>query len=104
MAQSVLVTGFGPFKKTTENPSAFLAGACGMPHRVLEVSWAAVDEWLESGEPDNYDVLLHLGFAARRHLTPELFADNIIGETPDVRDVVRTGAIEDGAPRVLGST
>ena len=104
MAPTVLVTGFGPFGKTADNPSAALAAGCGAPHRVLEVSWDAVDEWLASGEPDKYDVLIHLGFALRRQLTPEIFGRNNIGKTPDVRGVARMGKIEADGPAVAGST
>ncbi|MHB8637165.1 MAG: pyroglutamyl-peptidase I family protein [Fimbriimonadaceae bacterium] len=104
MALRVFVTGFLPFGTVADNPSAALASACGVPHRVLEVSWDAVDAWLATGEPDHYDVLIHLGFAPRRHVTPELFARNVIGPTPDVRGVMREGCIEADGPTVVGST
>ena len=104
MPNRILVTGFGPFSKTSDNPSAILAAESGEDHRILEVAWQTVDDWIGSGDANDYNVLLHLGFADRHFMTPELFARNFIGHTPDVRGEVRAGDIELDGPLLLDST
>lgn len=93
----ILVTGFGPFAAAADNPSAKLAEslgtALGCPFEVIEVSFAAVDAWRDRLQ-STPDILLHLGFAKRPKITPELHARNEIGTAQDVRGEVRTGLID----------
>lgn len=102
----VFVTGFGPFGEVTDNPSAFLAEHSGYPFKVMEVSYAAVDEELEKLAKENFDTLVMLGIAKdATELRLESLARNHVGETPDVRGVVAgPGAIDpDGPPQIHAS-
>lgn len=100
-----LVTGFGPFGQIQENPSSLLAAACACPHRILEVSFEAVDAFvaeLAQNPPEN---LLLLGVhGATRSMSLEIFGRNQIGPHPDVRGVMRPGRIEPSGPMTLSST
>lgn len=101
----ILVTGFGPFGAVTDNPSGRLAETSGRPFRVLEVAYEAADAFLEALDPESFDILLMLGVATdRSSLTPELFARNSRGGTPDVRGVSPEGPIEEGQPLLIEST
>lgn len=100
-----LVTGFGPFRNVTENPSAKLAEGCGRPFQVLEVAYDAADAFLEGLSPEGFDTLLMLGVASgRSRLTPELFARNVRHGEADVRGQTLPGPIEEGQPLLLEST
>ena len=100
-----LVTGFGPFGTVTDNPSQRLAEGCGRPFQVLEVSYDAADAFLKELSSEGFDNLLMLGVAQRREFpTPELYARNSKGETPDVRGQSTSGPIEPGQPLLLEST
>ncbi len=101
----LFVTGFGAFGKFDANPSQTLAEGCGLPHRILEVSTHAVDEWLESGELDDYDKVLMIGVngkGERPHL--ELSARNHYGKNPDVRGIAAQGPILPYGPPQLAAT
>ena len=99
------VTGFGPFGNVTKNPSGRLAEGCGRPFEILEVAYEAVDAFVEALNPEGFDTLLMLGVAvSRTHITPELYARNWKGETPDVRGVSIPGPIEEDEPLLLPST
>ncbi|MCW5943038.1 MAG: tRNA (adenosine(37)-N6)-threonylcarbamoyltransferase complex ATPase subunit type 1 TsaE [Fimbriimonadaceae bacterium] len=97
-----IVTGFGPFGGVARNPSAWLAERSGRPHRVLEVSFCAVDAFLADLDPDSFDRLLMLGLAAGEtdpRLRLESRAVNRVGKTPDVAGVVAgPGPIDPFAP------
>lgn len=102
---SVLVTGFGPFEAFEENPSALLAEESERHFAVIPVAFDAVDEFIAEFDPAAFDTWVMLGVGARsRQLQIELFARNQVGMRPDVSGAVRSGSIEEGAPRVLGST
>jgi pyroglutamyl-peptidase len=102
MRERTLVTGFGPFGEVTDNPSARLAEGCGRPFQVLEVSYRAVDGFLEMVQPSSFDRLVMLGVAAGREwVTPELFARNRIGARKDVSGAGQAGEIEPGGPLLL---
>ncbi len=80
----IFVTGYGPFLNFGENPSQWLAENSGLPHRILEVSYKAVDEFIASDEASAYDTLLHLGLAGNAdRFRFETTARNSIGKTPD---------------------
>jgi pyroglutamyl-peptidase len=98
-----LVTGFGPFGAFDVNPSSWLAGRCGRPFRVLEVSYAAVDQFLEELTPDSFELLLMLGVAGTaQRMRFETAARNGVGTTPDVRGIARgPAAIEPVGPSIL---
>jgi len=103
---NVFVTGFGPFLGNGDNPSASLAESCGLPFRVLPVTFHAVEEFLASAP--EFDALLMLGLASGEQnprLRLEMMARNVIGATPDAEGVVGgPGPIAPFAPRQLGAT
>lgn len=85
----LLVTGFGPFLSVEDNPSAHIAKGCGLPHRVLEVSFKAVDEFFAALDPGGFDGLLMIGVAPKAEkMRIELIARNVVGPVPDVRSEV----------------
>ena len=100
---NLLVTGFGTFSAISDNPSAQLAKHSNSPFQVLEVSYQAVDHFLDSGEPLEYDAMLFLGYAKRSFLTPELYAYNEYSPSPDVAGVIRSGTISETTPKVLNT-
>ncbi len=98
-----LVTGFGPFGSVTENPSAALASSCGKPFQVLEVSFEAVDEFVDGLDPSTFERLLLIGVhGGTDTMRLEVVARNEIGSAPDVRGVVAgPGPIYPRLPRYL---
>ena len=99
------VTGFGSFGNVTDNPSGRLAASCGRPFQVLEVAYEAADAFLDGFDPEGFDTLLMLGVAVSRdRVTPELYARNWRGETPDVRGSSLSGPIEEGEPLLIESS
>lgn len=103
---NIFITGFGPFLAVDRNPSQWLAENCGLPHRILEVSFRAVDEFVASGEADGFDTLLHLGVAGgAERMRLETTARNVISPTPDVLGEVHGPAkIDPFGPPQLAST
>lgn len=103
---NVFATGFGPFLGNDDNPSAALAESCGLPFRVLPVTFRAVEEFLASAP--EFDALLMLGLASGDQdprLRLEMVARNVVGPTPDAEGVVGgPGPIAPFAPRQLGAT
>lgn len=103
---NVFVTGFGPFLGNDDNPSAALAESCGLPFRVLPVTFRAVEEFLASAP--EFDALLMLGLASGEQdprMRLEMVARNVISATPDADGVVGgPGPIAPMAPRQLGAT
>lgn len=102
----LLVTGFGAFGEFDSNPSALLAEGCGCEHRVLEVAFEAVEEFLAALDPATIDGLLMLGVAGKAEaFRVETTARNRIGTTPDVRGVVQgPGPIDPAGPPLLAAT
>jgi pyroglutamyl-peptidase len=101
------VTGFREFGGFAVNPSAPLAESCGRPFEVLEVSYAAADDFLDRlADASAFDQLLMLGLRGRgTRIEVERFARNWIGDLPDVRGSVRGPApIYHDAPDALPST
>lgn len=101
----LLITGFGPFHSHTENPSQALAESCGARYQVIEVSYQAVDEFVESLDPSGFDALLSLGLSDKaRTLLMETVGRNFVGSTPDVRGVVAgPGAIDPTGPPAIAA-
>lgn len=101
----LLVTGFGPFGGIAENPSSELAKECGIDHRILEVSFHAVDRFVET-ELSGYDALLAIGVnASASKMTLETIARNEIGPTPDVSGEIRgPGPIDPRLPQNIASS
>lgn len=101
MDENLLVTGFGGFRDIDENPSGWLAERLG--GRVLEVSFAAVDEFLGESDEASFDVWLMIGVhgnAERMHL--ETVGRNFVGSGADVRGVVAgPGVIDPSLPPAL---
>lgn len=108
MSSRTLVTGFLGFGGLDVNPSALLAASLGRPFEVLEVSFAAVDDFLDrvSSGVGSFDELLMLGLRRRgTRIELERFARNHIGPEADVHGVVRgPAAIEPGAAQTLPAT
>lgn len=107
MPDRTLVTGFLAFGGFDVNPSALLAQSCGRPFELLEVSFAAADAFLDRVADDaSFDRLVMIGVNARGttiHL--ERTARNQVGDTPDVRGVVRGPApVEPLGPAKLPTT
>lgn len=102
---NLFVTGFGPFGSIAENPSAELARACGLDHRILEVSFRAVDEFVAQGL-HGYDGLLAIGVNANApKLALETVAKNEIGPGADVLGEVRgPGPIDPRLPMNVAAT
>jgi pyroglutamyl-peptidase len=99
---SLLVTGFGSFLDHGENPSSVLAQCLG--GQELEVSYAAVDEFLDG--LGAFDAWLQLGLAARATtMLYETVGRNFVGDVPDVRGVVAgPGVIDPMGPPALAAT
>lgn len=101
----LFVTGFGPFLDVAENPSGLVAARLELPFEVLDVTFAAVDAFLDRFAEMPYDALMMLGVAAgRQSMSLEVVARNRIGETPDVSAcVMGPGPVEASTPRHLHS-
>jgi pyrrolidone-carboxylate peptidase len=105
MQNRTFVTGYGPFKGIENNPTTVLARTSGRPHRVLEVTFDAVESFLGEIDPESFDRLVLLGVAdGRPAITPELFARNYIGKESDVSGRVRRGPIDEQSPLLLEGT
>ena len=100
------MTGFGPFLNHDENPSQRLAESCGCRFEVLEVSFAAVDRFLESLDPSSFDSWLAIGLAGKSEtMLVETVGHNRIGGEPDVRGEVHgPGKIDPAGHAMLAST
>ena len=107
MAHRTLVTGFLAFGGFDVNPSALLAQASGRPHELIEVAFAAADDFLDRAvSARDFDRILMLGVrGGGTRMEVERFARNHVGAAPDVRGEVRgPAAIEPGGPDFLGGT
>ena len=109
MTDRTLITAFGPFGGFDRNPSAELARRLAEQGRrtvVLEVAYAAVDEFLEAMDQTAFDRLLMTGATGRSDcIRLERAARNRIGTLADVRGAVRgPAAIEPAAGDVLWGT
>ena len=86
MANRILVTGFGPFEGVKENPSEILARGCGRDHRIIEVSYQAVSEFIRALDSESFDTLLLLGVHGRsKTLKFETVARNALERRKDAR-------------------
>jgi pyroglutamyl-peptidase len=101
-----LVTGFLAFHGFPVNPSALLAEDCGRRFELIEVSYAAVDEFMETLDGATFDRLVLLGVAGTSgRMRFEAVAHNRIDDRPDVRGQIRGPApIEPGAPVQMPGT
>src|SRR3954466_3877335 len=108
MSSRTLVNGFLPWGGCPENPSALLAETCGRPFELLEVSFAAVDDFLDrlATTSNSFDRLLMLGLRGSGTVVElERLARNHVGADPDVRGDTRgPGSIEPSGPEVLPTT
>ncbi len=87
---NLLVTGFGPFLSVKDNPSSVLARSSGRDNKILEVAYAAVDEFLADPKLLTYDGLFLMGVVRRPFVSLEVQAKNAASNTPDVRGIIRT--------------
>ena len=107
MPPRVLVTGFLPFGDHAVNPSALLAESCGRPFEIVEVSFVAVDAFLDRlRSTPAPDVLLMLGLrGGGTTLDLEMVARNHVGPSPDMRGEIRgPGPIDPAGPGLLTTT
>lgn len=102
----LLVTGFGPFGDVGDNPSAWLAERLGTPYRILEVSYTAVDDFVEELQADPPDALLLMGVASgAERMRVETTGRNLTGSIPDVEGrLAGPGPIDPTGPPQLGAT
>jgi len=100
-----LVTGFGPFAGIPDNPSEHLARTSGRSCVTLEVSFEAVEAFLESLRADPVERLIMVGVAASaKRMRVETVARNWIDPRPDVRGLIRGPApIDPTGPEGLAS-
>lgn len=101
----ILITGFGPFGRIADNPSARLAELSGHDFELIDVAYDSVDTLLAGLDPERFDVLLLIGVDSQGEvLKPELHARNWCGKKPDVKGLCPVGPIEEGSPFILNST
>ena len=103
---SLLVTGFGPFGEVTDNASAHLAESSGHPFAVIEVAYAALDEFIQkiAKNPPEEMLLLGVDINAKK-MRLETVAHNHIGSKTDVRgEVWGPGPIDPQVPPQLSAT
>src|SRR5213592_2679365 len=94
-----LVTGFLAFGEFAINPSALLAEASGRRFELIEVAYAAADEFVARLDPGSFDRLVMLGVAGKSSsMRLEQVARNRIGPRGDVRGFVSAGAVEPDGP------
>lgn len=103
---NLFITGFGAFGSHKENPTSILVPKLDCPFQLLEVSFQAVEDFLDSDSLTGFSAWLMLGVhgsATKLHL--ELRAQNHIGPHPDVRGSIQGPApIDPRAPSQLSST
>ncbi len=100
----ILVTGYGPFAGVPVNVTETLARRCGHPHAVLEVSYEAVDAFLDALDPNSFDALLALGHDKNASKVKiETLGRNQTGRE-DNRGFVPGGAIAPESPGDLPAT
>ena len=99
------VTGFLAFEGFEVNPSALLAEGCGRRFELLEVSYAAVDQFIDRLDPESFDIWLIMGVAGKSsRMRIEKFGRNVIGQRMDVTGKVTSGAIEQTGPAQIAGT
>lgn len=102
----MLVTGFGPFRKHADNPSAQLARHLSEGSRILTVTYPAVEAFAKSIKATESSTILCLGLnAGLDEPVFELYAHNKIGGEPGSsgRKHTRT-VIRKSGPATLGQT
>src|SRR3954468_20345480 len=88
-ADRTLVTGFLAFGEFAVNPSALLAESSGRRFELIEVAYAATDEFVARLDPSTFDRLLLMGVAGRSSsMRLEQVARNRIGFRSDMRGFV----------------
>jgi len=104
----ILVTGFGPFGRVVDNPSARLAtSAVGVDSVVLPTSFARAPSMLRAAtEGKDYDVVLLLGVAeGQPEFGVEQCGRNVVSaRIPDVDGAMPVGVVVEGAPEVIAVT
>lgn len=101
-----LVTGYGPFEQIIDNVSARVARESGYPFEILEVSYAAVDRFIDQLDPNSFDGWIAMGHDHRAtRIRVESLGRNAIGPRPDVRGEGRLNApINVGGPDTIAAT
>ena len=102
----LLVTGFGPFRNVTDNPSAKLAAALPGTTEVLTVQYGKVESFAKTVSAREEDIVVCLGLNARAEtLKFELYAHNQIGaEKGHGSRAHRRTIIKSKGPKTLGQT
>jgi pyrrolidone-carboxylate peptidase len=106
MPPRLLITGFGSFENVAINPSAILAQASGHPGAVLDVSYRAVDDFLERLDPQSFTSMMCIGVAVKsKSMRLEMSAKNVVGARRDILNYAPPpGKIEPDAPDALPQT
>lgn len=103
---SVFVTGFGPFRSVVHNSSAAVAPLLGFEHRILDVTFEAIEEFLATFPRDRRRVLMLLGHSSFCVLPQlECLAKNFMGELCDNQGVqFGPGPIDPAGPNQRAGT
>jgi len=102
----LFLSAFGAFGVHSENPSEVLCRQMEFDHEVLPVSYAGVDEFLQSRDFSPYDAWLMMGVnGAGTELQLETVARNWVGTHADVEGVISgPGPIDLRAPQQNAAT
>jgi pyrrolidone-carboxylate peptidase len=105
-SSKMIVTGFGPFNDTVDNPSARLCCQLNQDAEVLKVTYAGVKKFVSEFSSRDYESILCLGVNTQiSEPRFEVYGHNHIGSGPDANGrVPASRLIAIGAPRVLGQT
>ncbi|OWU65941.1 MAG: hypothetical protein CBB60_002105 [Armatimonadetes bacterium Cent15-Ar3] len=103
---NLLVTGFGPFRDITDNPSAQLASGLPGETAILTVQYGHVESFARSLRLRDESTILCLGLNARAtELKFELYAHNQIGAERGFGSRVHSRTIiRPSGPKTLGQT
>lgn len=101
-----LVTAFTAFDRFAVNPSALVAERIGLPFIRLEVSYEAVDQFVDGLDGNAFDQGILMGVAgSSSNLRLEMIAQNRIDRIPDVRGFIPPNMlIDDNSPAQLVGT
>lgn len=100
-----LVTGFLAFEGFDVNPSALLAPRSGRRFELIEVSYAAVDQFIDRLDPASFDIWLIMGVAGNSsRMRLEMFGRNVIGARMDVTGEATAGEIDPAGPAQIAGT
>ncbi|MES1227061.1 MAG: hypothetical protein ABUL72_00230 [Armatimonadota bacterium] len=101
----LLVTGFGPYDATDDNPSTHVARGIDPDANILTVAYADVEMFLKALKPESFDVWLMLGYSKKaKKLVLEQTARNEVKDRLDARGVSKSGLIDPDGPETISAT